>query len=140
MNANDVIKMMESVIPEDTQELDFVEPDFSEMDDSEIDEYVDARGGVFEDADGDLWFGDEVDALENVSEAVYSFAGGKKRAITGSALRKKLKTQKRLSAGRTRWNKLSGKQKQALRKLHRSSSVRRRALRTMKKAHRKGLY
>ena len=140
MNANDVIKMMDSVIPEDTQELDFVEPDFSEMEDPEIDEYVEARGGVFEDADGDLWFGDEVDALENVSEAMYSFAGGKKRMITGKALRHRLKAEKRLASGRTRWNKLSGKQKQALRRLHRSSSVRKRALRTKRKAHRKGLY
>jgi hypothetical protein len=140
MNANDVIKMMESVIPEETQEFDFDEPDFSEMSDSDIDDYVAERGGVFEDTDGDLWFGDEMDAIEEVSEAMYSFAGGKKRAITGSALRKRLKAEKRLAAGRTRWSKLSGKQKQALRKLHRSSSVRKRALRTKKMAHRKGLY
>lgn len=139
MNANDVIKMMESVIPEE-QEFDFEDPDFSTMSDDDIDEYVDDRGGVFEDADGDLWFGDEVSAIEEVSEAMYSFSGGKKRAITGAALRKKLKSQKRLAAGRTRWSKLSSKQKQALRKLQRSSSVRKRALRTKKMAHRKGLY
>jgi hypothetical protein len=140
MNANEVIQMMESVIPEEVQEFDNIEPDFSTMDDAEIDEYVAERGGVFEDADGDVWYGDELRAIEDVSEAMYSFAGGKKRAITGSALRKRLKAEKRLASGRTRWNKLSGKQKQALRKLHRSSSVRTRALRTKKKAHRKGLY
>ena len=140
MNANELVKMMESVVPEEVEEFDFDEPDFSEMDDPEIDEYVEARGGVFEDAEGELWYGDEVEALDAVSEAMVSFAGDKKRLITGAALRKRIKTAKRLKSGRTRWSKLSGKQKQALKKLHRSSSVRRRSMRTKRMAHRKGLY
>jgi len=138
-NANDVIKLMESVMPEEEM-VDFDEVDFSDMADEEIDEYVEERGGVYEDADGDLWFGDEVQALEEVSEARYSFGGKEKHRITGAALRKKIKTEKRLGRGQKRWSKLSSKQKAALHRLQRSGSARRRALKTKKIAHRKGLY
>jgi hypothetical protein len=138
-NANEIIKLMESVVPAE-EIVDFDEVDFSGMTDEEIDEYVNDRGGVYEDADGDMWFGDEVQALEEVSEARYSFGGKEKQRITGAALRKKIKTEKRLGRGQKRWSKLSSKQKAALHRLQRSSSSRRRALRTKKIAHRKGLY